>query len=85
MREMNKLFLEIANYANENWNKGKFTTEEVGEYADMLFVAFNQSNINGKQESEIRTLCENLKEDIDNGCKVAEKYLHAILEKLGAI
>ena len=78
MIEMNKFFIELSKYASENW-KGCFSEEEILEYADVYFCDFNYSNIHGEPTETIRTLCENLQEDIDNGIEQAEVLLDTIL------
>lgn len=80
MLEMNKFFIELAKYASENW-KGCFSEEEILEYADVYFCDFNYSNIHGEPTKTIRTLCENLIEDIHNGVEDAKFYLETILSK----
>ena len=78
MLEMNKFFIELAKYTSENW-KGCFSEEEILKYADAYFCDFNYSNIHGEPTETIKTLCENLQEDIDNGIEQAEEFIDTIL------
>ena len=63
-------FLQIAEYANENW-KGNFTEEEVKDNAKIYYADFQWSKENNKVAESIKTLCENLMEDAKENEKIA--------------
>lgn len=77
-------FYGIACYANENWNKGNFTSKEVACYAYDYYADMQWSKANGKVAHSIKTLCENLMEDIANDPKNedAKYWLEQITKEL---
>ena len=58
-------FYDIAAYASEHW-RGKFTPKEIACHAYNLYAAFEWSKANKKTASIIKSLCENLEEDVVN-------------------
>lgn len=77
--EAYKLFREIATYANENW-KGNFTKDECEENIGMLLGEFEESLNSGTYTPAIRTLLENLRTDVVNGCAEAQEFIARINE-----
>ena len=56
-------FLQISAYGNENW-KGAYSSKEVQENAQAYYADFLWSKSKGKIANSIKTLCENLAEDL---------------------
>lgn len=72
-------FKELAEYANANW-KCKMSESELYENAMVIFHAFTRAKKVGlREDSELMSTIQNLKEDSDNGDKKAEEYLSRIM------
>lgn len=79
-------FLQIAEYANENW-KGNFTEEEVKDNAKIYYADFQWSKENETIAETIKSLCSNLAEDVREMANAEEpvKWLGQIATELGLI
>ena len=76
-------FYDLAVYANENWCKGAFTPKEIACNAYIYFEDAKASTLEDPS-AHIRTLLENLEEDVRNGCKEAEAFIEQIYECIDA-
>ena len=82
-------FYNIALYANENWNKGKFSHREEACNAHCYYSDYEYSKANNTISTTIKTLCENLYEDLQNMSEDDADYsnvhwwLHLIAHGLG--
>ena len=74
-------FYHIAKYANENW-KGNFSEEDIACYAYDYLCEFEYSKRTGKATDVMKILCQNLKEDADNGDMVAKFWLATISKEI---
>ncbi len=83
---MKELFLQIAEYGNENW-KGNFTPEEVRQNAETYYADFLWSKKNGTVSETIKTLVKNLAEDVREMPDLEEpkQWLYRIASELGLI
>lgn len=70
-------FLEIAQYANENW-KGSFTVSEVRENAETYLSDWIYSNEHGEPTETIKFLIDNLVEDSKAGIEKARDFLEML-------
>lgn len=71
-------FIDIAEYANENW-KGNFSEREITENAIMLFEDLYYSFESEVVSESIKTLLENLDED---DCEESLHYANMIRNEL---
>ena len=83
-------FYDIAEYGNEAWN-GCFSAREVANNAYVYYADFKWSKENDYKQSSIKTLIDNLCEDIRNLNEDEEDYhsisfwLYEMAKELGLI
>lgn len=83
-------FYDIAEYGNEAWN-GSFSKKEVAENAYVYYSDFKWSKENNYEQSSIKTLIDNLYEDIRNLSEYDDDYhrisywIYEITKELGLI
>lgn len=76
-----EFFKTLAEYANTNW-KCKFTESELYENAMVIFHAFTRAKKVGlREDSELTSTIQNLKEDSDNGDAKAKEFLSRIMSE----
>jgi hypothetical protein len=65
-------FYDIAEYGNENWNKGNFTPREVAENAHIYCADYEWSKANGEESHNIVELFKLLWEEYKNDSNNAD-------------
>ena len=80
-------FMEIVEYANENWAKGSFTDDEKRYIADIYYSDIVWSKENDIVADSIKSLCRNLAEDLKEMPDLEEpaEWLREIASELGLI